>query len=239
MPRRKAERNPKPEKPMDRVFYLEFLTPGQKLAWNIYQEHDITILLGPAGTGKSHLAVAFALQELFGGTKKNIVMTRPIVEAGENLGFLPGTLDEKVDPYITPLYDCLAKMIGKTGQTRAFVEERLEIAPLAYMRGRTFENSVVILDEAQNCTFSQLTLFLTRLGDGSKMVITGDPDQSDLFIGRRTPLMEMADLLATVEGVGLVEFPEKYIVRHPLVGKILKKIKEAKEREAKDGKTAC
>jgi phosphate starvation-inducible PhoH-like protein len=213
----------------EKVFYLEFLTPAQKLAWNVYQNHDVIFLLGPAGTGKSHLAVGFALQELFAGEKKNIIITRPIVEAGENLGFLPGTLDEKVDPYMMPLYDCLAKMVGKGGQTRAFVEERLEVAPLAYMRGRTFEQSVCILDEAQNCSMAQLTLFLTRLGEGSKMVITGDPDQSDLFDKGRTPIAEMMDLLSSVEGVGVVEFPEKYIVRHPLVGKILKRLKDARK----------
>jgi phosphate starvation-inducible PhoH-like protein len=118
-------------------------------------------------------------------------------------------------------------MVGKQGSQRQFVEERLEVAPLAYMRGRTFERSVCILDEAQNCSMAQLTLFLTRLGDDSKMIITGDPDQSDLF-GSRTPLMDMVDMLNTIQGIGLVEFPEKYIVRHPLVSKILKKLKDKK-----------
>ena len=226
MPRRRQEQRAEREKTKEKVFYLEFLTPAQKLAWNLYQQHDIIFLLGPAGTGKSHLAVAFALQDLFAGTKRNIVITRPIVEAGENLGFLPGTLDEKVDPYMMPLFDCLSKMVGKVGSQRQFVEERLEVAPLAYMRGRTFERSVCILDEAQNCSMAQLTLFLTRLGDDSKMIITGDPDQSDLY--EKTPLMDMVDMLSTIQGIGVVEFPEKYIVRHPLVSKILKKLKDKK-----------
>jgi len=232
MPRRKTDRqNNTPEKKsQDKVFYLEFLTPAQKLAWNVYQQHDIVFLLGAAGTGKSFLAMAFALQDLFGGSKKKIVLTRPIVEAGENLGFLPGTLDEKVQPYMTPLYDCLGKMVGQHGQSRMFVEEHLEVAPIAYLRGRTFNNSVCILDEAQNCSFAQLTLFLTRLGEGSKMIITGDPEQSDLFQHSKTPLAEMMDILSSVDGVGVVEFPEKYIVRHPLVGKILKRLKEAKKK---------
>jgi len=175
------------------------------------------------------LAVGFALQELFGGSKKNIIITRPIVEAGENLGFLPGSLEEKVDPYMMPLYDCLTKMVGHAGPNRTLAEERIEVAPLAYMRGRSFTDAVVILDEAQNCTFEQLTMFLTRLGEGSKMVITGDPDQSDLYKVGKTPLMEMAEILSTVEGIGIVEFPEKYIVRHPLVGKILKRIKDTRK----------
>lgn len=227
-PKRKAEKqqDKAPKANESKVFYLEFLTPAQKLAWNVYQNHDVVFLTGPAGTGKSHLAVGFALQELFAGTKQNVVITRPIVEAGENLGFLPGTLDEKVDPYMMPLYDCLSKMVGRAGSQRSFVEERLEVAPLAYMRGRTFEDSVCILDEAQNCTMAQLTLFLTRLGNGTKMIVTGDPDQSDLFHSTKTPLAELMEMLSTVDGIGSVEFPEKYIVRHPLVGKILKKLKD-------------
>lgn len=233
MPKRKADKQQQPvqerSRERDKVFYLEFLTPAQKLAWNLFQQHDVLFLLGAAGTGKSHLAMGFALQELFAGKKHNIVITRPIVEAGESLGFLPGTLDEKVDPYMRPLYDCLSKMVGRGGNSRAFVEERMEVAPLAYLRGRTFEDSVVVLDEAQNCTFQQLVLFLTRLGNGSKMVITGDPDQSDLFAGNKTPLMEMVEVLSRVEGIGVIEFPEKYIVRHELVGKILKRIKDSRK----------
>lgn len=146
-PKRKVEKNliEKTPKTENKVFYLEFLTPAQKLAWNVYQNHDVVFLTGSAGTGKSYLAVGFALQELFAGTKKDIVITRPIVEAGENLGFLPGTLDEKVDPYMMPLYDCLTKMVGRAGSQRAFVEERLEVAPLAYMRGRAIPNTEPVL----------------------------------------------------------------------------------------------
>lgn len=230
-PKRKAEKQyteKTPKAAENKVFYLEFLTPAQKLAWNVYQQHDVIFLTGPAGTGKSHLAVGFAMQELFAGTKQNVVITRPIVEAGENLGFLPGTLDEKVDPYMMPLYDCLSKMVGRAGSQRAFVEERLEVAPLAYMRGRTFEGSVCILDEAQNCTMAQLTMFLTRLGNGTKMIVTGDPDQSDLFRDGRCPLAELMGILQNVEGVGCVEFPESAIVRHPMVGRILRRLKECK-----------
>ncbi len=230
MGKRKATEKEKPVHNFERLLhldYLDFLSPAQKLAYSVYQQHDVVFLLGPAGTGKTHLAVAFALQELFEKSKSKIVLTRPIVEAGENLGYLPGTLNEKVDPYMMPLYDCINK-ITKGGQ-RDYVMSKIEIAPLAYMRGRTFSDSVCILDEAQNCTHEQLKLFLTRLGNGSKMVVTGDPEQSDLYSKTKTPLAMLVDLIQNLKGIGLVDFPEKYIVRHPLVGAILKRLKEAKD----------
>lgn len=211
------------------IFYIDFLTPAQKLAYTVYQQHDIMFMLGAAGTGKTHLATAFAIQELLGRTKENLVITRPIVEAGENLGFLPGTLNEKVDPYMAPLFDCIHKQVGKTGGQCDFIKSKVEVRPLAYMRGSTFENSVCILDEAQNCSKEQLILFLTRLGNGSKMIITGDPDQSDLFPKTKTPLAQMVDDISVVEGIGVVTFPEKYIVRHSLVTKILKRLRDIKD----------
>lgn len=211
------------------IFYIDFLTPAQKLAYAVYQQHDIMFMTGPAGTGKTHLATAFAVQELLARTKESLILTRPIVEAGENLGFLPGTLNEKVDPYMIPLFDCISKQVGKSGGQSDFIKSKIEVRPLAYMRGTTFENCVCILDEAQNCSTEQLVLFLSRLGNGSKMIITGDPDQSDLFPKFKTPLAQMVDDISVVEGIGVVNFPEKYIVRHSLVTKILKRLRELKE----------
>lgn len=206
------------------VSRLNFKNPAQEAAWEVYKRHDVTFLIGPAGTGKSFLATAFALRELFadrGPHGKRLVLTRPIVEAGENLGFLPGTLEEKVDPYMLPLFDCLDQMLGRNSPGREEITARTEVAPLAYMRGRTLANTIAILDEAQNCTMGQLRLFLSRLGEGGKMVITGDPAQSDLFGVNRTPLMEVIDRLSSIEGVGVVRFTAAEIVRHPVVGRIL------------------
>jgi phosphate starvation-inducible PhoH-like protein len=224
----------KNEKPLEGMeekaeFYLEFLTPAQKLAWKIYQEHDIVFLLGAAGTGKSYLSTAFALQDINERRKSKVVLTRPIVEAGENLGFLPGTLNEKVDPYMAPLYDCISKITGGKKYQYDMLMSKVVVSPLAYMRGVTFTDSVCILDEAQNCTWEQLILFLTRMGINSKMLITGDPEQSDLYHRGNTPLMELVSTIQTIQGIGIVEFAEKHIVRHGLVGKILKRIKEKRQ----------
>lgn len=205
-------------------FYLEFLTEAQKTAWEEYVKSDVLFLVGPAGTGKSHLAIAFALQDILEKTKSKILLSRPVVEAGESLGYLPGDVDEKVFPYMIPLYDCLDKMCGSNGEeNREYINKRIELAPLAFLRGRTFDNSVCILDEAQNCTSSQLKLFLTRLGQNSKMIITGDPSQSDLS-SKSSDLMNIVQKVKHLSGVGVVQFDEECIVRHPLVREIVKLI---------------
>lgn len=213
--------------PIKSNFELKFKNGVQKLAWNIYQQHDIIFLLGAAGTGKTWLATAFAVSEILNKTKNKIVLTRPVVEAGESLGYLPGTFDEKINPYMRPLWDCLEKICGPTNEhnrNREMVNKSYEIAPLAYMRGCTFDNSVCILDESQNCTRSQLKLFLTRMGDNSKMIITGDPKQSDL--GGIPDLVDVVYRLESVCGVGVVYFNEECIVRHPLVGEVLKRLEK-------------
>jgi len=173
-------------------------------------------------THNSHLAVAFAIQDILNKTKGKMILSRPVVEAGENLGFLPGDLDEKVYPYMLPMYDVLEKICGREGEDREYIDKRYELAPLAYLRGRTFEDAVCILDEAQNCTGAQLKLFLTRLGKNSKMIITGDPSQSDL--GKRSELLNIIEKIKHLDGIGLVTFDEESVVRHPLVSKIIKLI---------------
>lgn len=227
MPRRKDK--PNHESRPDKIFYLDFLTPAQKIAYSVYQQNDICFFSGVAGTGKSFIATAFAIQDILEGKKNQLVLTRPIVEAGENLGYLPGTLHEKVEPYMMPLYDSISKIVGKGGSQREMINACVKVAPLAYMRGSTFEDSVCILDEAQNCTREQIVLFLTRLGNNSKMIITGDPEQSDLFPKGDTPLARMIEDISPINGVGCVDFPEKYIVRHPLVNAIIKRLNELKK----------
>lgn len=204
-------------------FHIEFLTPAQKMAWAGFQQHDVLFLSGPAGCGKTHLAMAFAIKEILDKSRKRIILTRPIVESGEKLGHLPGDVYEKVNPYMLPLYSCMDKLVGLTGPNRESVEKSVIISPLAYMRGVTFENSVCIFDEAQNATKKQLKLFLSRFGENSKIIITGDPQQSDL--GESTvDMVEVMKLLETVPGIGIVEFKADSIVRHPLVSKILEKL---------------
>jgi phosphate starvation-inducible PhoH-like protein len=200
----------------------QFKNVAQRLAYSVYEQHDVLFLLGPAGTGKSHLACMFAINDLLRESKSRIVLTRPIVEAGESLGYLPGTFSEKTDPYMLPLYDCIRKMIPGESSLAKYVQDNTEVAPLAYMRGRTFDGSVCILDEAQNCTWGQLILFLSRLGESSKMIITGDPNQSD--IGRDSALMDVVCRLEGLSGVGMVKFTEEHIVRHKLVSQILKRL---------------
>lgn len=200
----------------------QFKNVAQRLAYSVYEQNDIVFLLGPAGTGKSHLACMFAINELIRESKSRIVLTRPIVEAGESLGYLPGTFSEKTDPYMLPLYDCIRKMIPTGGSLADHIQKNTEVAPLAYMRGRTFDSSVCILDEAQNCTWGQLLLFLTRLGESSKMVVTGDPFQSD--IGRDSALMDVFHRLEGLNGIGMVQFTDEHIVRHKLVSQILKRL---------------
>jgi len=188
--------------------------------------YDLTFGVGPAGTGKTYLAVASAVAALKKGQVKKLILTRPVVEAGENLGFLPGDLKEKIDPYLIPLYDALYEMLG-VNQTIAYMEKgTIEIAPLAYMRGRTLENAFVILDEAQNTTRAQMKMFLTRLGFASKMVITGDPSQTDLGSHHVSGLVQAIQLLDKLDDIKIIKFDRIDVVRHPLVQHILERYEE-------------
>jgi phosphate starvation-inducible PhoH-like protein len=189
-------------------------------------KYDLTFGVGPAGTGKTYLAVASAVASLKKGKVKKIILTRPVVEAGENLGFLPGDLKEKIDPYLIPLYDALYEMLGVT-QTIAYLEKgTIEIAPLAYMRGRTLENAFIILDEAQNTTRAQMKMFLTRLGFASKMIITGDPSQTDLAKHHMSGLVQAIGLLDKLDDIKIVTFDRIDVVRHPLVQHILERYED-------------
>ena len=183
--------------------------------------HDLVFGLGPAGTGKTYLAVAMAVDMLMSGRVERIVLSRPAVEAGERLGFLPGDLREKVDPYLRPLYDALYDMLPGEQVIRRIESGEIEIAPLAFMRGRTLSNAFVILDEAQNTTPVQMKMFLTRLGENARMVVTGDLSQIDLPQGTRSGLRDALDTIGGVEGVALVEFSEADVVRHGLVARII------------------
>jgi phosphate starvation-inducible PhoH-like protein len=178
--------------------------------------------LGPAGTGKTYLAIAKAVEALESGSVGRIVLSRPAVEAGERLGFLPGDMKEKVDPYLRPLYDALYDMMRPEHVERCITSGMIEVAPLAFMRGRTLANAVVILDEAQNTTSMQMKMFLTRLGENSKMIVTGDPTQVDLPRGERSGLIEAVKLLDGVESVHISRFNDKDVVRHALVGRIVR-----------------
>ncbi len=187
------------------------------------KKKDLIFSIGAAGTGKTYLAVCYGVNELKRGNVERIILTRPAVEAGENLGFLPGDLKEKVDPYLRPLYDALHDMLGVEG-TQALIDKGvIEIAPLAYMRGRTLENSFIILDEAQNATIDQLKMFLTRMGFNSKMIVTGDVSQIDLPNSKKSGLKVSANLLRDIPEVGVIVFDRFDVVRHPLVGKIIEK----------------
>jgi len=196
-------------------------TMGQRLYVNAMHHNDLVFGVGPAGTGKTFLAVVYAAKQLRKGTVKRIVLTRPAVEAGESLGFLPGDLKEKVDPYLRPLYDGLNTVLGRE-QTERFIERGIiEVAPLAYMRGRTLDDAFVILDEAQNTTHAQMKMFLTRLGFGSKMIVTGDKTQIDLPKGVKSGLKEAIKKLENVKGISIHYLDQTDVVRHPLVGKII------------------
>jgi len=182
--------------------------------------HPPTQALGPAGKGKTYLAISAAVEALVAGRVGRIVLTRPAIEAGENLGFLPGDLHDKLAPYLRPLYDALNERIGGKRVRQMMAEGTIEIAPIAYMRGRTLNNSFVVIDEAQNCTYGQIKMLLTRLGWHSTMVLTGDPDQSDLLDGL-SGLYDIAGRLEAVPGIAVVRLNERDIVRHPLVGEML------------------
>jgi phosphate starvation-inducible protein PhoH and related proteins len=196
-------------------------TLGQRQYISAIQKKDLVFGIGPAGTGKTYLAVVMAVNALKLGSVKRIILTRPAVEAGESLGFLPGDLKEKVDPYLRPLYDALHDVLGMEHTQRLIERGTIEIAPLAYMRGRTLDDAFVILDEAQNTTPEQMKMFLTRLGFGSKMVITGDITQVDLPKGVKSGLAAAKDILTNVSGLSFVILEQSDVVRHPLVAKII------------------
>jgi phosphate starvation-inducible protein PhoH and related proteins len=212
----------------------KMITPksaGQTSYLEAIQDQDIVIGIGPAGTGKTYLAVAAAVDALNRKRVRRIVLARPAVEAGENLGFLPGDLQEKVDPYLRPLYDALDDMIPSDRMARALAERTIEIAPLAYMRGRTLSDAFVILDEAQNATTAQMKMFLTRLGLNSKVVITGDKTQIDLPRREESGLLQVERILAAIDGISLIYLDEADVVRHRLVKDIIRAYAEAEEAE--------
>ncbi|MGB3434023.1 PhoH family protein [Achromobacter sp.] len=207
-------------------------TPRQRDYLNNILKHDITFGVGPAGTGKTWLAVACAIDAMERDTVQRLVLTRPAVEAGERLGFLPGDLAQKVDPYLRPLYDALYDLMGFEKVQRLFEKQTIEIAPLAYMRGRTLNHAFVILDEAQNTTPEQMKMFLTRIGFGSKAVITGDPSQVDLPRGQDSGLAHAVKVLHEVQGIATTRFTSRDVVRHPLVARIVDAYDRASENEA-------
>lgn len=210
---------------------IKMKTIGQKHYVTTIRKKDIVFGIGPAGTGKTYLAVVLAVTALKEGKVKRIVLTRPAVEAGENLGFLPGDLQEKVDPYLRPLYDALNDVLGPDAVAKHLERGLIEVAPLAYMRGRTLEDSFIILDEAQNTTPEQMKMFLTRLGFGSKMVVTGDVTQIDLPRGKKSGLVEAERILSSIDEIGFIHFSESDVVRHSLVQKIITAYEHEQELE--------
>lgn len=206
-------------------------TPHQNTYIKSILEHDISFGIGPAGTGKTYLAVACAVDALERDAVKRIVLTRPAVEAGERLGFLPGDLAQKVDPYLRPLYDALYDLLGFDRTQKMFEKQVIEIAPLAYMRGRTLNHSFIILDEAQNTTPEQMKMFLTRIGFGSKAVVTGDVTQIDLQRHQKSGLVDACQVLRNVRGIAFNQFTSVDVVRHPLVGRIVDAYEEATQHQ--------
>ncbi|NEN76110.1 PhoH family protein [Pelistega sp. NLN82] len=205
-------------------------TPRQRDYLQHILHNDITFGVGPAGTGKTWLAVACAIDALERDNVQRIILTRPAVEAGERLGFLPGDLAQKVDPYLRPLYDALYDLMGFEKVQKLFEKQTIEIAPLAYMRGRTLNHAFVILDEAQNTTPEQMKMFLTRIGFGSKAVITGDPSQVDLPKGQKSGLTHALGILKAVQGIKISQFTSKDVVRHPLVARIIDAYEQAEKQ---------
>lgn len=213
-------------------------TLGQKKYVDLIQENTIVFGIGPAGTGKTYLAMAMAITAFKNNEVSRIILTRPAIEAGEKLGFLPGDLQQKVDPYLRPLYDALYEIMGAENFLKNMEKGLIEVAPLAYMRGRTLDNAFIVLDEAQNTTPEQMKMFLTRIGYGSKAVITGDVTQIDLGEGKRSGLMEATKILSGIEGIGQITLTNRDVVRHPLVQRIILAYEkfENKKRGDQDGK---
>lgn len=206
-------------------------TPNQQLLVKTFTENDLTFALGPAGTGKTYLAVAMAVRALKNREVRKIILSRPAVEAGEKLGFLPGDMKDKIDPYLQPLYDALEDMIPNAKLKEYMETKVIQIAPLAFMRGRTLNDAIVVLDEAQNTTTHQIKMFLTRLGMGSKMIVTGDVTQIDLPRTTASGLIQALKILRNVKGIGRVEFKKKDIVRHHLVQRIVEAYERHDEEE--------
>ncbi len=218
---------------------IQAKTLGQKQYIKLIESNDITFGIGPAGTGKTYLAVAMAVKAFKKDEVNRIILTRPAVEAGENLGFLPGDLKDKVDPYLRPLYDALFEMLGADKFNKYLERGLIEVAPLAFMRGRTLDNAFIILDEAQNTTKEQMKMFLTRLGFGSKAVVTGDLTQTDLPSKMKSGLLHATDVLKNVEGIGCMRLTERDVVRHELVQRIIiayEKYENKIENKTKDKK---
>ena len=216
---------------------LKAKTLGQKKYIDLIRKNTIVFGIGPAGTGKTYLAMAMAITAFKNNEVNRIILTRPAIEAGEKLGFLPGDLQQKVDPYLRPLYDALYEIMGVETFSRNMEKGLIEVAPLAYMRGRTLDNAFIVLDEAQNTTPEQMKMFLTRIGFGSKAVITGDLTQIDLSEGKKSGLMEATRILSDIEGIGMITMTNQDVVRHPLVQKIIsayEKFEEKKKAQSED-----
>ena len=214
--------NPRDADARDRKYVknIRAMSPGQQILLDAIDERSVVVALGPAGTGKTYLAIAKAVEALEQSRVSRIVLSRPAVEAGESLGFLPGDLQEKLAPYLRPLYDALTERVGSKRLKSLLADNTIEIAPVAYMRGRTLNDSFVVIDEAQNCSYGQIKMLLTRLGWRSTMVLTGDPDQTDLLPGL-SGLGDIAERLDRVEEISVVRLGEPDIVRHPLVASML------------------
>lgn len=228
--RRAQRKQARKEKQDQNVYAPVEITPrtaAQKEATALVEKNDITFLLGSAGSGKTFLAMAYAINAVLSRQCEKIILTRPIVEAGEKLGFLPGSFGEKVNPYMQPLYDTMDTLLGKQSAKREIVNKAVVLAPLCYMRGRTFNDAICIFDEAQNAHYTQLKLFLTRFGQNTKVIVTGDPQQSDLYdngYSEYVALREVTNKLKGVAGIGIYEFAHDDVVRHPLVRQILKRL---------------
>lgn len=203
-------------------FKIEFLNAEQKTAWKTFEDNDIIFCLGAAGCGKTFLSTAYACQAILTKSKKKITLTRPIVESQESMGYLPGSMEEKLNPYLMPMYDSLDDLVGKAGPQRDIINHSIEISPIAFQRGRTHKDAICLFDEAQNATYMGLKLFLTRIGNNAKLIINGDPAQSDL----RGPvaLVDIVKRLEGIPGIAVIRFSDKAIVRHPLIEKMLQKL---------------
>lgn len=208
-------------------------TLGQKKYVDLIRNNTVVFGIGPAGTGKTYLAMAMAITAFKNNEVSRIILTRPAIEAGEKLGFLPGDLQQKVDPYLRPLYDALYEIMGPDTFMKNMEKGAIEVAPLAYMRGRTLDNAFIVLDEAQNTTPEQMKMFLTRIGYGAKAVITGDVTQIDLSGDRRSGLSEATKILSNIEGIGVINLTNKDVVRHPLVQKIILAYEKAENKKRK------